>query len=133
MIRLVADTPALLWWLYDDRRLSAAAAWAMDAVVQACDQIGVSTIVLAEILFLGERGRLNDDALVRVAEAIERPGGVFREIPFDRHFVRSMAAIARADVPELPDRIIAATARHHQVPLITRDARIRASGVTTIW
>ena len=41
--------------------------------------------------------------------------------------------IDRVAVPELPDRIIAATALHLGVPLLTRDERIRVSGVPTVW
>ena len=44
-----------------------------------------------------------------------------------------MRAIPRSDVPDLPDRVIAATAALHGVPLLTRDERIRHSTVLTIW
>ncbi len=44
-----------------------------------------------------------------------------------------MMAIPRDQVPDMPDRIIAATAAHLGVPLISRDGKIRASSVTTIW
>ena len=33
----------------------------------------------------------------------------------------------------MPDRIIAATALHLGVPVISRDGKIRASTVATIW
>jgi predicted nucleic acid-binding protein len=33
----------------------------------------------------------------------------------------------------LPDRIIAAAAWHHCLPLVTRDRKIRACGIETIW
>jgi predicted nucleic acid-binding protein len=33
----------------------------------------------------------------------------------------------------MPDRIIAATALHLGLPLVTRDARIVASGINTVW
>jgi PIN domain nuclease of toxin-antitoxin system len=33
----------------------------------------------------------------------------------------------------MPDRIIAATALHLSVPLITRDRKIHASSIETIW
>jgi predicted nucleic acid-binding protein len=33
----------------------------------------------------------------------------------------------------MPDRIIAATALHLGLPLVTRDLRIQASGIPTIW
>jgi predicted nucleic acid-binding protein len=37
------------------------------------------------------------------------------------------------DLPDLPDRVIAATALHLGVPLISRDRKTRLSNVTTIW
>jgi PIN domain nuclease of toxin-antitoxin system len=33
----------------------------------------------------------------------------------------------------MPDRVIAATALFHGVPLVTRDAKIRSCGIATIW
>lgn len=44
-----------------------------------------------------------------------------------------MRLVPRADVPDMPDRIVAATAVYFGVPVISRDARIRASNVQTIW
>jgi len=41
--------------------------------------------------------------------------------------------ILRSDVPDLPDRVIAATALHHRVPLVTCDRKIRSCGIATIW
>jgi len=41
--------------------------------------------------------------------------------------------IERKDVPEMPDRIIAATAVAYGVPLITRDHLIQLAGLQTIW
>jgi len=44
-----------------------------------------------------------------------------------------MRRVDRAQVPDLPDRSIAATAVHFGVPLISRDRKIRSSSVPTIW
>ena len=44
-----------------------------------------------------------------------------------------MSRVARAQVPDLPDRIIAATALHLGIPIISRDRKIQASGLTTVW
>jgi PIN domain nuclease of toxin-antitoxin system len=41
--------------------------------------------------------------------------------------------VQRNEVPDLPDRIIAATALALRVSLISRDRKIRASQVQTIW
>ena len=45
----------------------------------------------------------------------------------------AVAEISRAAVPDMPDRIIAATARRHGLPLVSRDRKIRACGIETIW
>jgi predicted nucleic acid-binding protein len=41
--------------------------------------------------------------------------------------------IPRDAVPDLPDRVISATALALGLPLVTRDARIREAGIETIW
>lgn len=44
-----------------------------------------------------------------------------------------LGKIPRTAVPELPDRIIAATALHLGVPLISRDQVMQQAGLTVIW
>jgi predicted nucleic acid-binding protein len=44
-----------------------------------------------------------------------------------------MPRALRSEIPDMPDRIIAATAIHLGVPVLSRDGRIRASSVRTIW
>ena len=51
----------------------------------------------------------------------------------DLAVARSLGKVPREKVPDMPDRIIAATALSLGVPLITRDAAISASGIETIW
>ncbi len=45
----------------------------------------------------------------------------------------ALQQIDRGIVPDMPDRVIAATALHLGLPLITRDAAIKASGLSTVW
>jgi predicted nucleic acid-binding protein len=71
--------------------------------------------------------------LGRLLAALDRPCAVLRELPFDRAVAAVMPTIDRRRVPDLPDRIIAATASLHGVPLISRDRAIRLSGLPTIW
>ncbi|MCV6071818.1 PIN domain-containing protein, partial [Escherichia coli] len=54
-------------------------------------------------------------------------------VALDRMIAKTMASIARDLVPDMPDRIIAATARALGLPLVTRDLGIRRAGLTTIW
>jgi predicted nucleic acid-binding protein len=51
----------------------------------------------------------------------------------DRAVVDAVARVSRAEVPDMPDRIVAATALALRLPLISRGARIRASQVASIW
>jgi predicted nucleic acid-binding protein len=41
--------------------------------------------------------------------------------------------IPRNVVADMPDRIIAATALHLGLPLITRDRHLQSAGIQTIW
>jgi len=44
-----------------------------------------------------------------------------------------LARIPRDSIPDMPDRIIAATAKHLGLSLISRDSKITASGINVIW
>jgi len=58
MPRAVADTHTVVWYLYDDARLSLAArTWIEDAAA-AGEQIAISAITLAEMIYLIEKGRI---------------------------------------------------------------------------
>jgi predicted nucleic acid-binding protein len=46
---------------------------------------------------------------------------------------QAMTRVARTEVPDLPDRIIAATALHLGIPVISRDRKIQKSTLTTVW
>jgi PIN domain nuclease of toxin-antitoxin system len=65
--------------------------------------------------------------------AFDNPNHVFPEAPFTRDIVKAMHEVSREDVPDMPDRIIAATPLFWNVTLISRDGRIQASNVRTVW
>jgi PIN domain nuclease of toxin-antitoxin system len=133
MLRAVADTHAVIWYLYNDTRLSQAARSLIEESASAGNHIGVSAITLAEMVYLSEKARIQREALRRVLAAFDEPGAVLRELPLDRATVAVMPMIDRDEVPDLPDRIIAATAQLYEVPLISRDRQIRVSTVETVW
>lgn len=131
MIVAVADTHTLVWALFGDARLSAAARAAL--MVSGDSKVGASAISLAEIVCLEEKQRLPGGTFTRVAAALADPAGSLEAIPVDAAIVQTMARIARSSIPDLPDRIIAASAVHLGVPVVSRDAKIRDSLLTTIW
>lgn len=133
MIAAVADTHTALWYLFNDDRLSVAAGDFIDKSAAAGSQIVVSAISMAEIVYLIEKNRLPANAYEDMKAALDDPDHVFNEAPFTVEIVDAMKQVPRADVPDMPDRIVAATAVYFDVPVISRDGKIHASNVRTIW
>ncbi|MEG4329729.1 MULTISPECIES: PIN domain-containing protein [unclassified Microcoleus] len=64
---------------------------------------------------------------------VENDDALLVEIPFDRNIALTLRQVDRSQIPDLPDRIIAATALYLNVPVISRDRRIQLSSIDTIW
>ena len=71
--------------------------------------------------------------LPRMLAELHHPATTLELVPLDFGVVRALQEISRTEVPDMPDRIIAATAWHHCVPLVTCDRKIRNCGIATIW
>ncbi len=72
-------------------------------------------------------------ALQRLRSALEDKASGISVAPADTAIADALAGVPSTMVPDMPDRIIAATAVHLGVPLVTRDQRIQSSGIKTIW
>jgi PIN domain nuclease of toxin-antitoxin system len=105
----------------------------MDEAAEVGYGIGVSPISLAEIVYLVEKNRLPASAYRDLKDALADPEYVIEEVPFNGEIVETMLKVSRAEVPDMPDRIVAATGMHIGVPVISRDGRIRSSSVKTVW
>jgi predicted nucleic acid-binding protein len=44
-----------------------------------------------------------------------------------------MRQVSRTEVPDMPDRVAAATAVYFDMPVISRDGRIRGARLKTDW
>jgi PIN domain nuclease of toxin-antitoxin system len=133
MVAAIADTHAVIWYLYADPRLSARADAFMQAIEARGEQIGLSSITFVEMVYLIEKGRIAAEGMSRLARLLSEPAGVFVEVPVDLAVARALSRIDAAKVPDMPDRIIAATALLRNVPIISRDSKIQLSGLQTIW
>jgi predicted nucleic acid-binding protein len=71
--------------------------------------------------------------LERLLKEINGNKALFVEVPFDRIIAQTLRQVKRSQIPDLPDRIIAATAVHLNLPIISRDRKILLSGLNTIW
>ncbi len=85
------------------------------------------------MVYLIEKARIPASALDDLLAAIADPKNVLQQVPFDDRIAMNMRQIPREDIPDLPDRIVAATARFHGVPVLSRDGRIRSADIKTIW
>jgi hypothetical protein len=66
-------------------------------------------------------------------QMLHDPDHVLQEAPVTSEIIDAMLKVSRVDIPDMPDRIVAATAVYFGVPAISRDSRIRTSSVQTVW
>jgi PIN domain nuclease of toxin-antitoxin system len=133
MLRAVADTHAVIWYIFRDSRLSVTARTTIEQIAAEGNQVAFSSITLAEIVYLSEKGRINSMTLDRLLIEVASDSALLVEIPFDRNIALTLRQVDRSQIPDLPDRIIAATGLYLNVPVISRDRRIQLSTMDTIW
>lgn len=133
MADVAVDTHSIVWFLSRDPQLSSKSRDALRSTTAAGDVIHVPSICLVELIYLVEKGRLPAAARERFIQALDDPASPCSLASLDRAVANALEFVKRSEVPDLPDRIVAATAIALGVPLISRDAKIRASQVQTIW
>lgn len=131
---IVADTHAIIWYLVEPERLSQVALDALEGAIAAGEPVYISAISLIEICYLIEKRRIASDLLQRILEVLNEPNPSLVVAPIDLAISLAVQNIDRDIVPDMPDRIIAATALHLNLPLVTRDRKIQAErSIVTIW
>lgn len=133
MTAVVADTHTIIWYFAGSKKLSVAASAALDQAI-AENVIYISAITLVEITYLVEKGKLPQTALEGLIQSLNEANSSVVVAPLDLQVVQAVRQISREVVPEMGDRIIAATALHLRLPLITCDSRIQAlTNIETRW
>jgi predicted nucleic acid-binding protein len=129
MNEYVVDTVALVLRL-ESRQMGGQARQRFVDMEQGNARLHVPTIVFAEILYLAERKRITTTLAAARAYLSRFPNCL--EAPLT--LAVTITAQRITDIPELHDRLIAATALHLQLPLLTNDIKISASNhVQTLW
>ena len=129
-MNFVSDTHALVWWFTNSPKLGDKAAKTFTACERGECVIVIPSIVIAEALSIFDKKRVSFDFR-----------GLFRQVRDSENFVIMAldypileAMLDLKDLPELHDKIIVATAKHLELPLITKDATLRKlSNIKTIW
>ena len=135
------DTHALLWHLQERsaprsgrRGLSPRARRIFATADEGRETILIPAIVLVELVYLSERGiipgPLVDSLLADLSRGVEN----YQVVPLGLEVVHHLRDIPAVSVPEMPDRIIAATAKATRTPLLSRDETLtKLAGVQVTW
>lgn len=128
-MRFLLDTHALLWWLFDDARLSRRAGAALRDPGNA---IFVSSASAWEIATKHRLGRL-DSATPLVREfSAWMVKAAFTELPItSEHALR--AGSWHVDHRDPFDRMLAAQSELAALPLISQDPAFAAFGIRPLW
>jgi PIN domain nuclease of toxin-antitoxin system len=128
-IRLLLDTHALLWWLFDDPKLSTAA---RSAIFSPGNEIVVSAASAWEIAAKHRLGRLSEagDVAARLPHYLRRARFAVLNISLEH----AMAAGALPGPHKDPfDRMLVAQARLEDLAVATMDRVFRDYDVAVIW
>ncbi len=80
-----------------------------------------------------EKGRIPAELKTRLEAELQNgnTGLILADLMLE--VANQVANVSRDEIPDMPDRIISATALQYNLTLISRDKRIRLSNVATIW
>lgn len=137
------DTHGLVWHLQETseerprrhpRKLSLRARRVFVSADEGRETILIPAIVLVELVYMSERGTIPAALVDRLLADLSREPENYRVVPLDLGVVHHLRDIPAAAIPDMPDRIIAATARATRSRLLSRDESIgEAAGVEVVW
>ena len=94
----------------------------------------VPTVSFVEIRYLVEKGKFTECAYQACLNQINDPATALCPASLDLVIADTLAQIPRMTVPDMPDRIIAATALALGLPLLSADTEIRRlTNLSVIW
>lgn len=128
-MRILLDTHALLWWLFDDPQLSGAAR----EVIKAPDnRVLVSSASAWEISTKHRLGKLPE-----AREAAEDLSRLLRMANMHVLTITLEHALAAGSLPgphrDPFDRMLIAQSRLEEIPIVTLDSAFRPYGVEIVW
>jgi PIN domain nuclease of toxin-antitoxin system len=138
MSDVLADTHSIVWFLFDTARLSPAADEALTAAAQS-GKLYISAITLVEVNYLSSKKTFPYSGVFpRLIALANDPNEPLEVLPLTLEIAQALDLVPRTEVPDMPDRIIAATAVAYKLPLVSQDSEIRASAslkalVPVIW
>jgi predicted nucleic acid-binding protein len=122
MDSFVTDTQALVKFMMGKKVINNRSHQAFQSADKREATIIIPAVVLMEVLYLFEKNRINI-SLFQTEDLFKSQNYQFEPLSFE--ILKTASEIN--DIPELHDRLIAATARYLDLPIITNDPVIRNS------
>ena len=122
MDSFVTDTQALVKFMMGKKVINDRSHQAFQSADKGETTIIIPAIVLMEVLYLFEKNRINI-SLLQTEDLFKSQNYQFEPLNFE--ILKTASEIN--DIPELHDRLIAATARYLDLPIITNDPVIQDS------
>lgn len=134
MEKLLADTHAIHWFLRDDADLGINAKSVMNKIKTGEAIIHVSIMSLIELDYLVLRKKAELQVIEKLIKISREENSPIRLLDVDFSVYQAFSKIPHHSIPEMPDRIIAATAKAYSLSLVTKDLKITSwNGVPIIW
>lgn len=123
---VLVDTHIFLWYLQGSPRLTDSTRSLLDDVTARGEPILVSVVTLVELAYLAEKGTLDEAEVDAIHAVLEAEGAGFDVVAVDTPVAWAVGGVPRDAVADPWDRMIAATALVHSVPLVTYDRKLTA-------
>jgi len=134
MNEYVADTQAMIWFLFASNRLKQGARSALRDAVAGKAKIYPPAVVIAEMIMIVEKRRIPGAAMAQLVNHLRWMNSQphYELLPLDPELVISSRTLTV--IPDIFDRLIVAEALRLGLPLVTSDSVIHSSGlVNVIW
>lgn len=131
-MKALLDTHIWIWWLLGSDRLSARERQALDQLARDGNAY-LSAMSLWEAQMLRSKDRLTLDRPFSLWLEQAASPEIVKLLPLDVDVVIAVDRLLPEFHGDPADRLIAATARVHDLVLATHDRAIRSSGVVPIW
>jgi len=124
----VTDSHSLIWYLLDSPKLSFNASEVFKAVEQGRAKLLIPAIVIAEIIFIVQSGKVQADLDSLLLDIQESDNFQISPLGLDE----LICLKEQTEIPEMHDRLIVCEALLKKGKIITKDKQIKDSGVAEI-
>lgn len=134
MEKYLADTHALVWYMEDDHRLGQEARAVLEKMNDGSALIFLSLMSLLEMDYLIQKKKISPKLPDLILQEAKPAHSALQIVDIGLSLYPWFLEVPSSVIPELPDRILAATALSLSCPLITKDSVLsRWKKLEVVW